>query len=49
MTHAYIADSVKGTLLGFISLTRLSKNRNIEITLNAVIFKGVFVRFCALM
>ena len=49
MTHAYIADSVKEKLLGFISLTRISKNRNIEITLNAVTFKGVFVRFCVLM
>jgi hypothetical protein len=48
MTSAYIADSVKEIVIGFVSMTRLYKNRNIEMKPTTVICKGVLVRFLSL-
>lgn len=45
MTYAYIADVVKEIAIRFISMARLSKNHDIEMTPTTIICKGVLVLF----
>ena len=49
MTHVHIADVVKEIMIGFISMARLYKCCNTEMTPNTVICKGLLVRFFILV